>query len=367
MASFNLGRIKGDKGDKGDTGAKGQRGEKGEKGDTGANGTDGKTPVFTIGETVTISPDEEAYVELDAEDIENPVLSFYIPRGKNGKDALGDMLSAVYDSEGKGEDFYKYADTLFEKTLKKEGGTLTGNLCANEADGKEAVVRNISMRASLPDSAAEGDICIVTAGTSAKKLGDCSAGDTMIIKEHGEDKAYIIVAKDYHKKGTVTLVRKRLPGLGIRFNYQGKEDYVTSQLDMVSETFINGFGDEVRKNLISVNLSANCSRHCFALSKDELEKIDYFKEASNRAPMDSTDSYYTRSVVGERAYYVASSGAIELTYQSVAKQYRPTIVLPSSLTIENTLDGGSPAVKIPDTKNGIYAFLGGEWKECASL
>ena len=33
MASFNLGRIKGDKGDKGDTGAKGERGEKGEKGD----------------------------------------------------------------------------------------------------------------------------------------------------------------------------------------------------------------------------------------------------------------------------------------------------------------------------------------------
>ena len=95
MASFNLGRVKGDKGDKGDTGAKGERGEKGEKGDTGARGIDGRTPVFAVGETVTISPEEEAHVELNSDDAENPVLSFYIPRGHDGRDAMGDMLSAV--------------------------------------------------------------------------------------------------------------------------------------------------------------------------------------------------------------------------------------------------------------------------------
>ena len=227
MASFNLGRIKGDKGDKGDTGPKGERGEKGEKGDTGERGADGRTPVFTIGETMTISPDEEAYAELDTTDIENPVLSFHIPRGHDGRDAMGDMLSAVYDSEGKGEDFYKYADSLFEKSLKKDEGTIE-KLTVGETDGKSAVVRNISMRSSLPETAVEGDICIITEEENSKKLGDCEVGSTMLIEENGEDTEYTIIAKDYHGENSITLMRKNVPPLGIKFSYQNRDTYCNS-------------------------------------------------------------------------------------------------------------------------------------------
>ncbi len=366
MASFNLGRIKGEKGDKGDTGAKGDRGEKGEKGDTGSNGLDGRTPVFTVGETVTISPDEEAHVELNSDDTENPVLSFYIPRGHNGRDAMGDMLAAVYDTEGKGEDFYKYADSLFENALKKEDTTV-GRLTVGEADGKNAVVRNISMRSTLPESAVEGDICIITEDENTKRLGDCEVGDTMLIEEHGESVPYTIIAKDYHGENNITLIRKKIPSLGVKFNYQGNQIYSISNLDMVLSAFTNRFSGEVRKNLICTQLNVNDSRFCFALSKDELEGIDYLKEPSNRVTGDSLEQYFTRTVTGERAYFVTAAGALALTYQSDYKLYRPTIVLPSSLAVENTVSKDSPAVKMPDTKKGVYTFFGGEWKECASL
>ena len=82
MASFNLGRIKGDKGDKGDTGAKGDKGERGERGE---KGSDAPIPVFTIGDTKTLPSSEEAYVELNTEDMLNPVLIFSVMTAWNGK------------------------------------------------------------------------------------------------------------------------------------------------------------------------------------------------------------------------------------------------------------------------------------------
>ncbi|MBQ3022745.1 MAG: hypothetical protein IJD91_05455 [Clostridia bacterium] len=372
MASFNLGRIKGDKGDKGDTGAKGDRGEKGEKGETGASGIDGRTPVFTVGETATIAPDEEAHVELDCSDIENPVLSFYIPRGRDGRDALGDMLATVYDAEGKKEDFYKYADNLFKDTLKITGGILTGSLSATEADGKTAVMRNISMRTSLPEEAVEGDICIITPNENSKKLGDCETGNTMLISENGNETEYIIVAKDYHKPNTVTLVRQRLPNLGVYFDYRGREDYLLSDMDMFLEVgYKEKFSEEIKKNLVTVALTTLLSRQCFLLSKEELENIEYFKTAENRAAYSGTskENYFTRSTVDDRAYLVTSVGSFALTSQKTKKLYRPAIVLPSSLEVENTIKINTdiPAVKMAQTKKGVYAFLGGEWKECASL
>lgn len=372
MASFNLGRIKGDKGEKGDTGAKGDRGEKGDKGDVGANGIDGRTPVFTVHETVTISPDEEAYVKLNSDDIENPVLSFYIPRGHDGKDAGGDMLSAVYDSDGKGEDFYKYADSLFEKTLKKEGDTLLGRLTVGEAAGKEASVRNVSMRHTFPQEAVEGDICILTADKNAKTLGECEVGSTMLIDEEGVPEEYIIVAKDYHRKNTVTLIRKYLPGWKTKFNYSGKEGYIMSNIDMMLETtFISRFSSEIRKNLVSASIGGTNVRYCFLLIKNDFEDMDYFKVLENRTATEYLDidkeDYYIRSNFGDRAYIVTASGEITLIPQTSDKRYRPAIVLPSSLEVENTVKNQNPAVKIPDIKKGIYAFLGGEWKECATL
>ncbi len=366
MASFNLGQVKGEKGDKGDTGPKGERGERGEKGETGANGIDGRTPVFTVGETVTLSSDEEAYVELNSEDIENPVLSFFIPRGHDGRDSMGDMLSAVYDTGGKGEDFYKYADSLHEKTLKKDGGILTGSLSACETDGKEPVVRNISMRSSLPDEAVEGDICIICDDKNRKTLGECEIGDILIVKEHNEGSEYIIVAKDYHGAGNITLVKKTIPTLGVKFNHQGNEDYQMSNLDLIMQAYTGKFQEAIRKNLVCVQLNVNNSRYCFALSKEDLEKIDFFKNPSNLSA-GGQGEYFTRTTSGDKVYTVSASGEFLSTQQRNYRLYRPTIVLPSSLTVENTLLYKTPAVKVPDVSKGIYTFLGGEWKECATL
>lgn len=372
MASFNLGRIKGDKGDKGDTGAKGERGEKGEKGETGANGLDGRTPVFSVSETVTISSDEEAYVELDTADENNPILSFYIPRGKDGKDAGGDMLSSIYDSEGKGEDIYKYADSLFEKSLRKEGDTLLGRLTVGEAEGCSASVRNISMRNNFPENAVEGDICIITADENAKKLGDCEEGSTMLIDEVGVPTEYIIVAKDYHGENTVTLVRKYLARWEERFNYTERENYIMGNMDMFLETTFTGrFSAEIRKNLVGASLGRTNVRRCFLLSQDELEKIEYFKTAENRTASDSKGSdeeeHFTRNNYGDRVYVVTTSGAFNLVAQSVEKKYRPAILLPSSLEVENAVYDNNPAVKIPEIRKGVYTFIGGKWKECAIL
>ena len=96
MASFNLGRIKGDKGDKGDPGIKGDKGEKGDRGERGERGSDAPIPVFSVGTTSTLPSSMEAYVEIKTEDSENYVLNFSIPKGKDGNDASGDMNKSVY-------------------------------------------------------------------------------------------------------------------------------------------------------------------------------------------------------------------------------------------------------------------------------
>ena len=370
MASFNLGRIKGDKGEKGDTGAKGDTGEKGEKGDTGEKGKDGITPVLSIGETQTLSPSEEAHVELDNTDAQNPVLSFYIPRGRDGRDALGDMLSAFYDTEGKKEDIYKYADSLFGACLKKEGGTLLGALKASGADGKEAVMRNISIRTSLPEDGVEGDICIIVESENAKKLGDCEIGSTMLIEEHEGSVEYIIVAKDYHSKDTVTLVRKGLASMRVYFDYFGREEYSRSDIDNLLEvSFKEKFSKELKKHLVCVPLNVTDSRHCFLLSLEELQKIEYFKTPENRIASYSTtkEEYFTRSTTSDKVYVVTSTGSFALVPPNTAKNYRPAIVLTSSLAVENAVLGDVAAVKMASIKRGIYVFFGGEWKECASL
>ena len=44
----------------------------------------GETPEFTVGEVVTLEPGEKAWVKIDNTDLENPVISFGIPRGEDG-------------------------------------------------------------------------------------------------------------------------------------------------------------------------------------------------------------------------------------------------------------------------------------------
>lgn len=373
MASFNLGRIKGDKGDKGDTGAKGEQGLKGERGERGERGTDGRTPVFTIGETATLPSSEEAYAVLNTDNPENPVLSFYIPRGKDGKDAAGDMLAAVYDSEGIGQDFYKYARELSDKCLKVSGGTLGGALKAAESSVLEGAVRNICALSALPDSGADGDICIITRDENAKKLGECNTGSIMLIEENGKDVPYIIAACDYHADNTVTLVRKELYPHAACFDNSRRGNYLLSDMDILLETIYKSvLSDEIQRSLVCVNLGSNIYRHCFLLTHSDLSQIEYFQTTDNRIAyidgLSTTDEYLTRGLTGSKmVYIVTTSGVFGTIAQNVEKRFRPTIVLPGDLKVENTEYNSTPAAKLSDAKRGIYMRLGGEWKECVGI
>ena len=236
MGSFNLGRIKGDKGDRGETGPKGDTGAKGEKGEKGDNGRDGLTPVFAVGEVITLQNGEEAEVEIDASVPSNPVLSFKIPTGKDGKDALGDMVKSVYDTQGVATDVFDYARSLYEKCMKSEGGNLSGSLVAAETPLEERAVRNISVATELPDSGAEGDILILLKDVSHRKLGECNEGDILVLAENGEKTPYLVVGIDYHGRGNVTLVRKDLSPIRSFYDYSRRGDYIMSDIDIFMET-----------------------------------------------------------------------------------------------------------------------------------
>ena len=188
MASFKLGLIKGEKGD---TGAKG------EKGDTGATGGVGAIPVFEVDKVETVDPAFGASVEIDSSDIANPKLSFRIPKGVDGKDASGDMISAIYDPEGKKTDVYAFAENLFGNSLPKSGGVVHGKLSVGEAPSEENCVRNIRFSASLPKTAANGDICFVVPRDYDNTIYSQGIGSVLVLKEGDDEEEYVIAAKDY--------------------------------------------------------------------------------------------------------------------------------------------------------------------------
>lgn len=373
MASFNLGLIKGEKGEKGDAGAKGDTGAKGEKGDVGEKGADGKTPVFSIGKTKTLSSSEEAYVELDSTNSENPVLSFYIPRGKDGRDAQGDMLAAVYDAEGIKTDFYKYAKSLSDGCIKKSGDTLSGALSAAAVSFAEGCVRNISFSSSLPESGADGDICIVMQEKNSKTLGECIEGDTFLLTENSTTVPYLVVAIDYHGEGSVTLIRKNLPKDKSYFDKTSRGEYRMSDIDILLESmYVSVFPPDIRQLLLPVILENDICRHCFLLSKEELSEINYLATEKNRiACVDETGmtpGYLIRNMdTTKRVQIVNTVGYTTVVFKNEPEHYRPTIVLPSDLKVQNTQYDGSPAIKLPDNKNGIYFCRNGEWEECYSI
>lgn len=373
MASFNLGRIKGDKGDRGDIGPKGDTGLKGDKGDKGDNGRDGMTPVFRVGETATLSSAEEAHVELDCTNAQNPVLSFYIPRGKDGKDATGDMIKAVYDTKGIGTDIYEYAKNLADSCVKISGGTLSGALKAAETVLSEKAVRNISVLSDFPQSGAEGDLCIIVKNENSKRLGECNPGDVMLIKENGKDTPYLIVAADFHGSNSTTLVRKDLYSIKSYYDYSKRGEYPMSDIDVFLEGIYKfALHNEIRSALLPARLSAGVERYCFLLSKADFQNISYFATESNRiANIDGgaiAREYMTQSINGYRKIdSISTSGSfssVELNEQSL---FRPTIVLPADFTVVNTEHNSLPAVKPLEPRCGIYVYLKGEWKECALL
>ena len=370
MASFNLGRIKGDKGDPGDRGPKGDTGLKGEKGDKGDNGRDGMTPVFSIGETATLSSSEEARVELDYEDSQNPVLSFYIPRGKDGKDAMGDMIKRVYDTQGIGTDIYEYARNLVDSCVKISGGTLSGALRAAESAVSEGAVRNISVRSDLPQSGADGDICIILSDANSKKLGECNPGDIMIIKENDADTQYIVTAKDYHADNSVTLVRKYLYPVQSCYKCSTIGKYFMSDIDVFLETiYRNTLPDRIKNSLMSIEIIRNIYRHCFLLDRSDLDNMDYFDSniVANVKGI-GTAVYITRDINSQgKVTSVTASGTFASVPHDRENYFRPTIVLPADLSVVNIDEGDTPTVSLHTTSCGIYVCLKGEWKECALI
>ena len=372
MASFNLGRIKGDKGERGEKGAKGDTGAKGEKGDKGDSGRDGMTPVFSIGEVFTIDSYEEAYVDIDVSEPQNPVLSFYIPRGKDGRDAMGDMIKKVYDTEGIGTDIYEYARNLSKDSIKISGGTLSGALRAAESALEEGAVRNVSVAYDLPQSGAEGDICIILKNENTKKLSNCKPGDIMLIREYDEEVAYLIVAADYHKEGSVTLIRKDICKDTCYYDYSKRGEYPLSDIDIFLETMYKlCFPEKIRRSLLPIRLEAGLNRHCFLLEERDFREINYFATESNRIAYGNAGvpvEYITRTInVYRKIDTISETGAFSSEEQEGQKYFRPSIVLPSDFSVVNTNYNDAPAVRPVEIKYGIYVCVKGEWKECARL
>ena len=369
MASFNLGRIKGDKGDKGDTGAKGDKGDRGERGE---RGSDAQTPVFTIGDTKTLPSSEEAYVELNTEDALNPVLNFSIPRGHDGKDADGDMKSAVYDSQGINQDIFAYAKNLADACIKKEGGRLSGALDAGENSLETPCVRNVSITTTLPESGANGDICIIVEEENGKKLGECAVGTSFLVTEGGTECEYIIVGKNFHGGNSVTLLRKHLTDIVLQLDTSARMSYVMSDTDVFLETmYINLFPERIRKLLILTNVENGFMRRCFPLAYTELYSMEYFSSTDLRCASKKGTStkgvYFTRSISdSNNAYGVSDVGNFTTLRKTAQYHLRPAIVLPYDTVVENTQYESSPAVKLYDATCGIYVFSDGKWKECKS-
>ncbi|MBQ8808679.1 MAG: hypothetical protein IJZ81_05180, partial [Clostridia bacterium] len=268
------------------------------------------------------------------------------------------------------EDIYSYAQNLMGQCLKKDGGQLSGLLKAGEASLEERCLRNICIASSLPKSGANGDICIIVNDPNSKKLGECIPGDIMLIEEYSSPVAYLVVATDYHKSDTVTLVRKDLAKCPMCFDFRNRGKYELSDIDILLEgMYVGSYENPIKEALSPVPLENNFYRHCFLLSYKELEEIEHFKDVGRRiANLDDTTTpatYITRELNHAKAVYsVKNTGEFSTVSQSEQSNFRPAIVLPSDLCVTNCQYGDTFAVKLPETKCGIYVMAEGEWKEC---
>lgn len=372
MASFNLGRIKGEKGDKGDSGAKGDtgaKGDKGDKGDKGENGKDAITPVFKIGTVETLSSSQNAYAEINNDDIASPILSFYIPKGNDGKDASGDMQSIVYDSQGKKEDIFLYAQKIVGECLKKSGGGLSGMLRAYKSDLSQMCVRNLCISETLPETAGEGDICVVIPKENRKTLKECNDGSIVLLNEDGVQTEYLVAGKDYYGENTVVLVRKKLSPYKTYFSKGMRGIYPLSDIDILLETiYVKLFDESIQKQLLPVKVEGDVKRHCFLMTTSELNLLAYFKDNGKRAEIDTstaTDVYLTRSISNSQYVYVVdASGAFSTGSQAAQFFFRPTIVLSGDTKVENVEYNNTAAVKCVEDKGIMYVYEESKWREC---
>lgn len=367
MASFNLGRIKGEKGD---AGIPGERGTQGERGAQGAQGVSGFTPVFSVKEIITVEDNESARVEIDSSDIKNPLLTFFIPKGKDGKDALGDMISSIYDSKGKKCDVFEYADSLFNGAMKKSGGEFSGKVKAYSADAQELCVRNIVVAKNFPEDARTGDICISTKKEGTITLGEQETGTKLLVKENGIETPYIIVGKDYSNKGTVALLRDEILPVQSYFDRAGRTDYCLSTADLFLETiYPKALSKTLLNKLVDIDIINTGKRKIFLPSYPELGDFEYFSQNSKRAIATggTYSAYWTRGLYSSNNAIINSQGELESVKATEKHSYRPMIVLDGDTQVENTEFNSLHAVKLPEEQCGIYVFDGEAWKECISF
>lgn len=364
MASFNLGRIKGEKGE---AGISGEKGEKGERGAEGAQGVSGFTPVFGIKEIITVDENQSARVELDTSNIKNPLLTFYIPKGADGKDAMGDMISSIYDSNGKKCDVFEYADLLFSSAMKKSGGEFSGKVKAYSTDLNELCVRNIVVAKSFPKNPLLGDICIVIKNESSITIGDQEIGTNLIVMENGIETPYIIVGKNFLGSGTVELIRKDILFEESFFDRTGNTDYPLSAADLFLETI---YSKTLKKSfldkLLDVAISNTEKRKILLPSSFDMVNLEYFTKNTKMAKKTDGKSsgYWIRGLYGSSNIIINSQGEIEPLYATEKCGYRPMVVLKSDTCVENTVFKSNHAVRLPEEKSGIYIFDGEVWKEC---
>ena len=365
MASFNLGKIKGDKGEKGDIGPKG---EKGEKGDIGERGTDGFTPVFSIAQTSTLPHDSDAYVELDNSDEQNPVLKFYIPRGKDGNDASGDMPSAQYDKNQRKTDIYEYADKLAENSFKKDGGAFIGQVKAYVSGPEEICVRNVSVAEVLPSNAKNGDICVLTKKKSNITLKDLGLGSCVLIKENGVDREYMVFSNNTRHSGKTELLRKNLLNSRVVYEKSNVSKYTQSDVDIfLNSVFINSLDECVRSELTETMIEQNVFRKVYIASREETSSFNYYDNNSFKAQTDSGGygTYWTRTPTGETSVYCYNDAGNGTVFSVTGMLFaRPVIVLPCDTCVENADTASGMGYRLLEGKGGIYIFKNGEWSEC---
>lgn len=365
MASFNLGKIKGDKGEKGDIGPKG---DKGEKGDRGERGADGNTPVFSIAQTETLESGTDAFVELDSSDASNPVLKFFIPKGRDGNDAFGDMQSAQYDKNGRKTDIFEYADKLSESAFKKDGGTFTGEVNAHSSLPEDICVRNISIGNALPGAAKNGDVCVLTKKISDITLGDIEPGSTLLIKENGSYHEYYVIAKNSYLQNGTALMRKKLLNNTVIYSKENSSTYSQSDIDMFLNTVVfNMFDGSIRDKMMYVPVESNLNRKIFLPTSTDITPLTNFEEGTYKANIDggSAGTYWTRKIIGSANVYCVDTAGAFLSSSAARSYYiRPMFVLPSDIQVENTEVSSGIGYKLSEDKGGIYVLKNGEWSEC---
>lgn len=111
-------------GPQGETGATGAQGEQGIQGPPGEPGEDGITPVVTVAETITLPPNEPAYVSQDGT-TGNIVLTFGIPQGDDSNCLSLPTVVAELPEEGVAGIFYFVPKSHTTTTVTGDNLSLT--------------------------------------------------------------------------------------------------------------------------------------------------------------------------------------------------------------------------------------------------